>query len=181
MRTLAPIVDGGFILGGKSDSNPSGNKTAKKFGLNDFWTVRVDSLGNKLWDLSFGGNNLDDLFYLLQTSDGGFCLAGRSASPPSGNKTNANYGGYDVWVVKLSPEQPTLRILPQSLSSILANGYRFYLNGTSNAYAIEWSGNLTNWTRLQTNIVSTTGNEIEVTDHSAGLETGRYYRAYRLK
>ena len=93
--------DGGFIVGGWSISAPSGNKTSANFGSADYWVVRLDANGNKLWDQSFGGSGNDSLYSIIQTADGGFLLGGTSSSPPSGNKTSANYGNSDFWVVRL--------------------------------------------------------------------------------
>lgn len=100
LQSLQQTADGGFILGGVSLSGASGNKTSANYGLNDFWLVRLDANGNKLWDRSFGGTDNDELLSLQQTSDGGFILGGFSWSGPSGNKTSRNYGGSDFWVIR---------------------------------------------------------------------------------
>src|SRR6185436_4003788 len=70
LRALAQTADGGFILGGFSDSAPAsgsnGNKTSQNFGEYDFWVVRVDAQGNKLWDRAFGGAGEDVLYSVQQ-------------------------------------------------------------------------------------------------------------------
>src|SRR5688572_23875935 len=48
--------DGGYILGGSSLSAVSGDKSQPSRGSNDYWVVKLDASGNKLWDKSFGGN-----------------------------------------------------------------------------------------------------------------------------
>ncbi|MGH2372833.1 MAG: hypothetical protein ACRDIC_05065, partial [bacterium] len=54
------------------------------------------------WQRVFGGSERESLPALQQTRDGGFVLGGLSQSPPGGgNKTAANYGGYDYWIVRL--------------------------------------------------------------------------------
>jgi len=93
-------ADGGLILGGASRSGPSGNKSSANFGDYDFWVIRTDPDGNKLWDRSFGGIYDDTLYTLAEMLDGGFILAGRSSSPPGGNKSSPNYGSADFWVVR---------------------------------------------------------------------------------
>lgn len=100
-NNLLPTPDGGFIITGVSNSAKSGNKNSDGFGLNDFWLVRIDSNGNKLWDRSFGGSATESSPVLLQTPDGGFLVGGQSASGISGNKTTANFGSTDYWVIKL--------------------------------------------------------------------------------
>jgi hypothetical protein len=102
LSSLEQTTDGGFILaGGSSSLGPSGNKTANSYGLTDFWLVRTDSAGNKLWDVAFGGQRGDAANSVRQTSDGGFVVAGVSTSHASGNKTSVSWGGADFWVVRL--------------------------------------------------------------------------------
>jgi hypothetical protein len=95
------ISDGGFILGGYSQSPPSGNKSATNFGADDFWVLRLDAEGNKIWERSFGGSASDYLLAVQQTADGGFLLGGSSSSEPGGNKTAPAHGQYDFWLVRL--------------------------------------------------------------------------------
>ena len=101
---LQPTSDGGFILGGGSASPPGVNKTSPNFGGYDFWVVRLDGSGNKLWDQSFGGRQDEEVRSLRQTSDGGFLLAGRSYSGVSGNKTSPSHGSSDYWLVRIAAD-----------------------------------------------------------------------------
>jgi len=100
-RIVKQTTDGGYILGGYSYSGITGNKTTSNFGDQDYWVVKIDGSGNKVWENSFGGGGGDLLFTLEQTSDGGYILGGTSVSSVSGNKTSASYGGLDYWVVKI--------------------------------------------------------------------------------
>jgi hypothetical protein len=93
-------ADGGYILGGYSRSGISGDKTQATRGQDDYWIVKIDSLGNKQWDKDFGGTTLDQLSSIQQTADGGYILGGTSTSGQNGDKTQANFGGYDYWIVK---------------------------------------------------------------------------------
>ena len=104
LTSLQQTSDGGFILGGSSNSGLSGNKTNDGFGKYDYWIVKVDESGNKQWDKSFGGSGDDQLQSLQQTSDGGYVLGGYSYSGISGNKTSGNWGQSDYWVVKLDAD-----------------------------------------------------------------------------
>ncbi|HPU55966.1 MAG TPA: hypothetical protein PLH97_06765, partial [Verrucomicrobiota bacterium] len=67
LRSIAPAPEGGALLAGHSASDISGNKTSPLigsgiFGLGDFWVVRIDASGNRLWDFSYGGND-DEVLY----------------------------------------------------------------------------------------------------------------------
>jgi hypothetical protein len=98
---LEATTDGGFILGGSSYSDISGQKSQGCLGSTDFWIVKTDSAGNKQWDRTYGGNFVDNFRSLQQTKDGGYILGGSSSSGISGNKTWISYGGLDYWIVKL--------------------------------------------------------------------------------
>ncbi|HKR07056.1 MAG TPA: T9SS type A sorting domain-containing protein [Bacteroidia bacterium] len=92
--------DGGYILGGASDSDSSGDKTQNAWGQYDYWIVKTDSLGIKQWDKRFGGIANEELYSLKQTTDGGYILGGYSYSDISGDKTQPSQGQDDYWMVK---------------------------------------------------------------------------------
>ena len=75
----------------------------------------------------FGGSSLDEISTAQQTSDGGYILGGRSASAPSGNKTSPQFGGDDLWVVKLASRE-----VPVGTPLVLVNGQY----NPSNSYTV---------------------------------------------
>ena len=79
--------DGGYALGGFSWSYGAG--------LSDFWLVKVSDEGRLEWQRDFGGVARESAHSLIQTSDGGFALAGWSESFSSGDR---------FWVVKTGPK-----------------------------------------------------------------------------
>ena len=42
--------DGGYLLAGRSESNASGEKSQDSRGGRDYWVVKLDATGNKVWD-----------------------------------------------------------------------------------------------------------------------------------
>ncbi|MGY2134892.1 T9SS type A sorting domain-containing protein [Hymenobacter sp. HD11105] len=96
--------DGGYILGGSSKSPVSGEKSQASQGDWDYWLVKVDAQGQKQWDRTYGGAQLDFATALTLTADGGYLLGGYSASGSSGDKTEASRGFHDYWVVKLDAQ-----------------------------------------------------------------------------
>jgi hypothetical protein len=100
LRVIKQTNDRGYILGGYSMSDISGDKTEGCFGFADYWIVKIDSIGNIQWQKTFGGEEEDDLYSIMQTGDGGYILGGDSNSSISGNKTEKSIGNTDMWVVK---------------------------------------------------------------------------------
>ncbi len=101
VRSVQKTSDGGYIIGGSSYSNSSGDKTENSKGGWDYWVIRLDASGNILWQKTIGGNSTDKLQSVQQTTDLGFILGGYSLSGVSGDKSENNLGGNDYWVVKL--------------------------------------------------------------------------------
>jgi len=99
-RSVFETTDGGFICGGFSESDVSGNKTAPSYGQYDFYAVKLDIFGNVEWEKSYGGDQREQMYRAEQTADGGYIMGGWSESEPSGNKTAPLYGERDCWVIK---------------------------------------------------------------------------------
>jgi len=55
----------------------------------------------KQWDARFGGNGTDVLSCFKQTKDGGYILGGFSYCGMGGDKSQANWGSDDYWIVKI--------------------------------------------------------------------------------
>ena len=56
----------------------------------DFWLIKTDINGNKIWDKTFGGESSDVGFSVQQTSDGGYIFTGFKERP----------GGSTLWLIK---------------------------------------------------------------------------------
>ncbi len=81
-------MDGGYIMAGETNSFGAGNR--------DFYLVRTDGSGNPLWTRTLGGSRDEEARSVLQTSDGGYVVAGYTSS--------FGIGGKDLWLVKTGPE-----------------------------------------------------------------------------
>lgn len=103
---LQQAKDGGYLLGGSSSSPKSSDKSEDPIGNQDFWIVKLDSVGHAEWDKTIGGFSFDALKSLEVTADGGYVLAGDSFSDSGADKSENSRGYQDYWIVKLSPEAP---------------------------------------------------------------------------
>lgn len=102
LRDVIQTTDGGFLLGGYSTSNISGDKTENSQGNYDYWILKLNSTGNIMWQNTIGGSGIDYPRDIKQLSDGNYMIAGWSNSNISGDKTENSNGGYDFWLVKLN-------------------------------------------------------------------------------
>jgi hypothetical protein len=101
LRSIRQTSDGGYILGGYSNSGISGDKTEKSQGLNDYWVLKLNAAGSIQWQKTIGGKGDEYLYSIQETKDGGYILGGYSNSVLSGDKTEKSIGLNDWWVVKL--------------------------------------------------------------------------------
>ncbi|MCJ7423598.1 hypothetical protein MUP01_04930 [Candidatus Bathyarchaeota archaeon] len=81
---LVLTSDGGYALAGYTGSFGAGG--------GDFWLVKTDGSGNASWNKTYGGTSIDEARDLVQTSDGGYALAGYTYSYGAGQS--------DFWLVK---------------------------------------------------------------------------------
>ena len=97
-NAIALCSDGGFIVAGitySSNGDVSGNH-----GDTDYWVIRLNSSGQLQWQKCLGGSNHEEAYSVIQTSDDGFIVCGRSSS--NDGDVTGNNGGTDCWVVKLN-------------------------------------------------------------------------------
>ncbi len=103
-KSIVAASDGGYLLGGYSQSGAGGDKSDTSRGMYDYWIVKIDDSGNKAWDKTFGGSKLDELISMITTEDGGYILGGDSYSEIGGDKSEANNGFNDYWVIKIDQD-----------------------------------------------------------------------------
>jgi hypothetical protein len=101
--SVVQTTDGGYALAGHTVSYGVGG--------GDFWLIKTDEFGNAQWNMTYGGDDTEFMYSMIQTGDGGFALAGVTWSFGVGD------GYCDFWLVKTDesgvvPEFPSLSVLP---------------------------------------------------------------------
>ena len=96
--TIQQTNDGGYIVAGYSDSNDG--DVSDNRGVEDYWVIKLTSLGTIEWQKSIGGSSDDIAWSVLQTDDGGYIVAGYSES--NDGDVSDIQGQEDCWVVKLN-------------------------------------------------------------------------------
>jgi len=66
--SLVETSDGGYALAGSTESFGAGDA--------DFWLVKTDANGTMQWNMTYGGPDSEEAYSVVQTSDGGYALAG---------------------------------------------------------------------------------------------------------
>ncbi|OIQ41355.1 MAG: hypothetical protein BM563_01335 [Bacteroidetes bacterium MedPE-SWsnd-G1] len=96
--------DNGFAIAGYTDSHDG--DVSENNGLSDIWILKLDAIGNILWEKSHGFSGIDQALSIIESSDNGFIVSGVidvSASGGNGNDKYANkkHAGGDYWAIKL--------------------------------------------------------------------------------
>ncbi len=99
-RALIETSDGGYLVGGYSNSGATGDKNEPLIGIYDYWVIKLSATGSIEWQNTIGGTSDEYLFSLMETSDGNFLLGGYSYSGIGGDKIETTEGSADFWIVK---------------------------------------------------------------------------------
>ena len=109
-QSIAPTIEGGYIVGGLSTSNDGDvlcNNPNPSY-KTDIWVLKIDTLGEIEWQSCYGGSHIESVQEIKQTSDTGYIILGLTSSNdgdvsgfhgiPGDLNTN------DMWVIKLDPQ-----------------------------------------------------------------------------
>ena len=145
-RSVVETSDGGYAVAGKTESFGSGSS--------DFWLVKTDVNGTMVWNQTYGGIQEDFGRSVVETSDGGYAIAGYTLSFGSGGsdvwlvKTDANgaeewnqtYGGtYGEFGFSVVETGDGGFALAGSTASYGAGGYDFWLVKTNASGTLQWN------------------------------------------
>lgn len=83
-----PTADDGYIVAGNTKSFADFH--------GDFWVLKLDGTGNVQWQKTYGGPEWDLATAIWPTADGGYVVAGLTAS--------FGAGAVDMWVLKLDEQ-----------------------------------------------------------------------------
>ena len=131
--------DRGYAIAGYTESLGAGNS--------DFWLVKTDAYGNMEWNQTYGGAVSERASSLVETSDGGYAIAGRTFS--------FGPGGYDCWLVKTDEHgvmewKQTYRGADNEFASALVEtsdgGYAYSTRGSCQLVKTDAKGNI-QWNR----------------------------------
>jgi hypothetical protein len=91
--------DGGIILVGYTNSS-NGDVVGASHGVaEDYWVIKINSLGSLVWQKRFGGQDIDISYGICKTVDGNYLINGWAESN-DGDFTD-NHGMSDFGIVKI--------------------------------------------------------------------------------
>ncbi len=85
---VVEVSGGGFAVAGHTWSFGAG--------VNNGWLIRIDANGNQLWNRTYGGNDWESCYSVIEVSGGGFALAGYSTSYDAGSN--------DCWLLRVDAD-----------------------------------------------------------------------------
>ena len=91
--------DGGFILAGSTFSN-DGDVTLNQ-GSTDCWVIKIDILGEIIWQKTYGGSSPDGIYSIKQISTGGYIVAAQSMSQDGDVSGVHGVSEHDYWIFKI--------------------------------------------------------------------------------
>ncbi|MBO0934526.1 hypothetical protein [Fibrella aquatilis] len=113
--SVAETSDGKLIVAGTSNSLSGADKSEnpRQVGYSDFWVLKLDANGNKLWDKVLGGVEAEDQPVVVAAANGGCYVVGFTylyetsshyVTPPSGDRSQSGKGGCDLWLLLLAAD-----------------------------------------------------------------------------
>jgi len=87
--------EGGFLLAGTSHSGKGLDKKEASKGGSDIWLIRINELGDELWQKTLGTSQDEEARSVIQTADFGFMVAGNVQNAANG------FGSKDVTVTRI--------------------------------------------------------------------------------
>jgi hypothetical protein len=112
--SITATKDGGCVVTGYSNSSASGDVTGTNHDIPggtsyDYWIIRLNDKGNTVWNHLIGAvqnpaahaSQIEMATGIVASGDGGFIIAGQTASTTNGDIRDINRGGLDFFIVKV--------------------------------------------------------------------------------
>ncbi|MFD2563473.1 hypothetical protein [Aquimarina rubra] len=89
--------DDGFLMIGSSESNDF--DVSNSNGSYDFWVVKVNTEGTKVWEKTYGGSEIDVGYAIATSGDGKYVIVGDSRS--NDGDVSESSGNADLWMIQI--------------------------------------------------------------------------------
>jgi len=98
VNSIVQTFEGDYVIAGYTESNDrdvSGNH-----GGRDAWVVKMNPIGNILWQKCFGGSDEDIAFSIISIPNNGYLAVG-STNSTDGDVMGKHIQGHDEWLIKI--------------------------------------------------------------------------------
>ncbi|MDR4952235.1 T9SS type A sorting domain-containing protein [Chryseobacterium sp. ES2] len=102
LSQVTTTIDQQYLITGSSIQSDKLQQASKQNNGYDFHLVKLNQLGEEVWEKYFSGQNHDYLSATVTTQDGGFLLAGTSYSGKGLDKKEDSKGGSDIWLIRIN-------------------------------------------------------------------------------
>ncbi|MBL8027237.1 MAG: hypothetical protein JNL74_12535, partial [Fibrobacteres bacterium] len=185
-RDIVPTNDGGYLLLG---STPGKTNTRS-----DIWLVKIDSLGNKIWEKTYGDTAEETAFTLISLSNNELTICARYAETGVITSNGSNYGTLlinidSVGNIKWSKKYVGITSYAVGAKPVVGEGFVFVgdKGSMNNAYCLRInSAGDTLWSNGSVGpsyaISPTSDKGFVITGYVSGYNStiNRYYRDVRL-
>lgn len=96
---MIETADGSFVIVGYTDSDDL--DVIGQHGYEDVWVFKLDLNGNIIWQKPIGGSGFDEGYDIVESSDGGYIIIGRTGSEDGDISCEFESSSYRSWIVKL--------------------------------------------------------------------------------
>ncbi len=166
------LDDGGYIIGGITKNNANV--------VSDWYLLRIDALGNKLWDQSYGSSADEDINAMIPTADNGFLLVGEVAGVNRIFLRKVDSLGVEEWISTLGPTvgyTEARDIKPTSDGGYIITGYTQPLginpSNDKNFYIVKIDENGTEqWSHKHGGLFNESGEDVVETLDGGYVSTG---------
>ena len=97
-RDITLIFDGYFIVGNTLSSN---GDISFNHGSSDIWLIKTDSIGNIIWEKTYGGSESEGCQRIIPDGDGNYFLIGGSNSADGDISNDPFPDTWDYWIAKI--------------------------------------------------------------------------------
>jgi len=115
-------VSGGYLIIGWTESNDG--DISFNNGGSDGWVIKTDSIGNIIWEKSYGGTKGDNFFRIFPDNLGNYFILGASNSSDGDISYDPYADSWDFWIVKIDIDGNIIwdKIVGGSYGDIIWNG-----------------------------------------------------------
>jgi hypothetical protein len=135
-HSIKNTMDGGFIIAGYTNSIGSGGY--------DAYLIKIDANGQQIWERTYGGNDWDFAYSLVELPDSGFAVCGETYTNSFGNsdiylfRTDKN--GNILWQKNIGDTQQDVAndlILDKDTMLVIVGKTKSFGNGQEDMYLLK--------------------------------------------